>query len=237
MKTKIYAITEPKGDIRYIGKTKGSLDFRLANHLSEARRGVKNYRCYWIRLMLNKGLLPSIVLIGEVEGNGSNEERAWIAYGRKMGWRLTNLTDGGEGILGHIKSKKTLRKMRIAALQRKPISEETRKKLVLSHLNYKMPEEQKRKIGLASSKYMNKEEVKEKLRQRMMGNKLTLGYHHTDETCQKIRLASTGRHLSEDAKQKDRIAHLGQRRTSKMRHNMVLAWEKRKLKYGDCGKG
>jgi len=55
---------------------------------------------------LHTGHLPTISLIGEVEGDGSNEERAWIVYGRAEGWRLVNQTDGGEGASGRVVSIK-----------------------------------------------------------------------------------------------------------------------------------
>jgi len=58
-------------------------------------------------------------LIGEVEGNGSAEEIAWIKYGRDEGWRLTNLTDGGEGSLGAKRSAATVLKMKKALTGRR----------------------------------------------------------------------------------------------------------------------
>jgi hypothetical protein len=86
----------------------------LYSHLYDAKCGIKNYRCNWIRSLLAKGFLPTIRLIGEVDGNGSREEIAWIAYGRNEGWRLVNETDGGEGLAGCSPSAETRAKMSIA---------------------------------------------------------------------------------------------------------------------------
>ena len=112
MKTKIYVLCEPrKGEIRYVGKTIGKLTRRLSSHLSEARSGVKNHRCNWIRSLLKRGVLPTIQMVGEVEGDGNQEEIAWIVYGQIAGWKLVNETDGGDG--GH-RSAETRKKMSMA---------------------------------------------------------------------------------------------------------------------------
>ncbi len=100
MATKIYVLCEPDGEIRYIGKTSRSLLSRLTKHLYEARCGGGGHRCNWLRFLLSTGYIPTITLIGEVKGNGSKEEIAWIDYGRSQEWRLVNDTDGGGGSLG-----------------------------------------------------------------------------------------------------------------------------------------
>jgi len=120
VKTKIYVLCEPSGEIRYVGKTIRLLGERLRFHLYEARKGVKNHRCNWIRSLFSKGFLPISQLIGEVEGNGSREEIAWIKYFRDEGLNLVNETDGGEGTLGcrkgigHIVSSETRAKLSVA---------------------------------------------------------------------------------------------------------------------------
>lgn len=95
MISRIYALCEPSGKIRYIGKTVRSLTTRFSGHLYEARCG-NNYRCCWIRSLLSKGFLPKIQLIGEVDGDGGKEEIAWIKYFKDEGVKLVNSTDGGD---------------------------------------------------------------------------------------------------------------------------------------------
>jgi hypothetical protein len=129
MKTKIYALCEPGGEIRYIGKTIRTLVYRLAVHLCTARRGERNHRCNWIRSVFSRGYLPKIELIGEVEGDGCKEEIFWIAYGRQEGWRLVNETAGGEGA-SH-KFSYEHRQNIAKAKTGQHHSEETRKKLRL----------------------------------------------------------------------------------------------------------
>lgn len=44
-------------------------------------------------------------------------ERWWIAFGRALGWPLTNLTDGGDGISGYQHRSESRAKARAAALR------------------------------------------------------------------------------------------------------------------------
>jgi len=48
----------------------------------------------------------------------SSSERWWIAYGRVCGWPLTNLTDGGEGAVGLVKTPEHRAKLGIAMAAR-----------------------------------------------------------------------------------------------------------------------
>jgi len=112
----IYKLIDPRNiSVKYIGWTHNSLQKRLIDHLSEARRGQRNHRCNWIRKLLSENLLPSIEPVESVAYNKRGEkEKYWISYyGRE---NLVNGTDGGEGVVGLI------------------VSEESRKKSSLSHL-------------------------------------------------------------------------------------------------------
>jgi hypothetical protein len=97
----IYALSDPRVPWLplYFGKTTGSLQRRLWEHRSTARRG-RYHRDLAIRRMCSDGLKP---LIWKVETCATepllNEaERAWIAAGRAAGVRLWNHTDGGEQV-------------------------------------------------------------------------------------------------------------------------------------------
>jgi len=112
----IYELIDPRNGLaRYVGVTKNSLQRRLNQHISDAKRGGKSYRCKWIRKLISLNLLPVIRLIETVsEKEREEKEKYWISfYGRE---NLVNGTDGGEGVLGLI------------------VSEETKKKLSESHL-------------------------------------------------------------------------------------------------------
>ncbi len=125
----IYGLTDPTGAIRYVGFTSRTLDRRLVKHLQDAQRqSKKNRHVYtWIRSLLRNGHTPEIVLLDECEGNGAEEERMWIKYGRECGWRLTNHTDGGEGTTGFRFSEEAKARLRVIRLQQ--YTPELRKKL------------------------------------------------------------------------------------------------------------
>lgn len=96
MKTTIYALRE-NHYVRYVGKTIKSLEKRLADHLKEARNGIDTHKGRWIRKMLVSGMAPVITILEVADGDGCQEEIAWIKYFRDGGVELTNATDGGEG--------------------------------------------------------------------------------------------------------------------------------------------
>jgi hypothetical protein len=111
----IYKLIDPTTNyVKYVGWTHKPLQKRLGDHLSDARRGQKNYRCNWIRNLLSNGFYPLIDIIEKVNYNERSEkEKYWISYyGRE---NLVNGTDGGEGVSGLL------------------VSDETKKKLSLSH--------------------------------------------------------------------------------------------------------
>jgi hypothetical protein len=94
----IYALFDPRFPeiIRYVGKTEKSLHHRLNRHLSDAKRGIKNHRCNWIRSLLDAGLIPTIKLLEIAsEDNWKDCERRLIFENSKT---ITNCTIGGEGL-------------------------------------------------------------------------------------------------------------------------------------------
>lgn len=92
---KIYTLSHPiTNEIRYIGKTKYTLEERLAKHLITYER---NHRANWIRSLIKEGLKPVIELLEEVEeSQWINCEKYWISQFKVWGFRLLNLTEGGE---------------------------------------------------------------------------------------------------------------------------------------------
>lgn len=136
----IYGLFDPRQpfdlhECRYVGQTLQTLAERLDGHIKEAkgsrhRRWVLN----WIRSLLNDGIVPTIIPLEEIDaatlvpGDGGEDqldhaERTWIARGRREGWQLTNLNDGGRGNRGFIPTEESRKKMSISqrrALERDP---------------------------------------------------------------------------------------------------------------------
>lgn len=168
----IYALSDPRHprvieNIRYVGKTQQRLSFRLANHLRERHNG---YRTNWIQSLSNIGLKPEIwPLCACNSENWQDLERAWIARLRPLA-RLTNLTDGGDGICGYkhteeykkqlsiyrkgksFCTEETRKKLSLAGLGRvnPPITEETRTKMRLAKLGRKLTDAHKKKLSEAN---------------------------------------------------------------------------------------
>jgi hypothetical protein len=114
MRTLIYALVEPDtGETRYIGKTMAKANRRINQHIYEARvQKLRNRKSAWIRSLLKRGLRPALVPLETCEGDGCAEECRHIAAAKAAGTRLTNLTTGGEGAPGDVKSAETREKIR-----------------------------------------------------------------------------------------------------------------------------
>ena len=94
----IYAICEPDGAIRYIGKT-GDFKRRVRGHKSDwYKRRSNPYLCRWANKLIRQGMQPVFRILQEcLPGTMDECEREWIARGKAKGWRLCNMNEGGEG--------------------------------------------------------------------------------------------------------------------------------------------
>lgn len=107
----------------YIGKSfVGS--YRLMEHLSDARRGEKDLKSNKIRKLLRSGntIIEEVLLITDSEKEALEYEVSLIAkYGRRNNNTgiLTNLTDGGEGVVGAVYSAEAREKMSKAKMGHK----------------------------------------------------------------------------------------------------------------------
>lgn len=91
-----YALIDPRtSEVRYVGVT-GAPSARLGGHrhVSESRRSPKQE---WVAELAAIDLQPGMIVLEEVPlSRWETTERRWIAYYRKAGARLTNITDGGD---------------------------------------------------------------------------------------------------------------------------------------------
>lgn len=106
----IYCLKESTGEIRYFGQTRRKIQRRFSQHLQS--KPTRHVSC-WIKSLLSKNRVPicEVLMTGLEKWEVDEEEIALIAWGRKKGLRLTNLTDGGDGAPGCPKSKKFKRLM------------------------------------------------------------------------------------------------------------------------------
>jgi hypothetical protein len=94
-KINIYTLSHPiTNEIRYVGQTKHNLNERLRGHLKSKD---KTHRTHWIKSLIEIGLKPKIELIETVnKENGGDSEIFWIMMFKSWGFKLCNLTEGGE---------------------------------------------------------------------------------------------------------------------------------------------
>jgi hypothetical protein len=101
----IYGLYDPRKlkEIRVVGKTKQSLEQRLAGYVYEARRKRRLARRLqpshvWVLTLLDAGILPGIRLIETCQPNTWKRcERRKITFFRNQGHRLLNVHKGGNG--------------------------------------------------------------------------------------------------------------------------------------------
>lgn len=100
MKLKIYTLYHPTtGDVRYVGRTFGSLKNRLKDHITGAFRVKHQDRAsrVWIRSLLETGIKPAIALVEEIDSDQDgfeDREKYWIQWYKDQGYELTNVSSG-----------------------------------------------------------------------------------------------------------------------------------------------
>lgn len=100
MKTYIYALCEPSGEVRYIGKADNPKQ-RFQKHLRNAIRGAATYKNNWLRSLMARGQMPVLKILKRVsKRKWQNWEKLFISRSKESGCRLVNLTEGGEGTAG-----------------------------------------------------------------------------------------------------------------------------------------
>lgn len=144
----VYALLDPDNlEIRYIGKTERTAHRRLKRHLSECYLKGETHKERWLRKLQRAGKKPAIVALEECSDPAQlNEtERKHIAYFRSQGARLTNATDGGDGIAGFSLSAETRERIS-RALKGKPKTAEHRKNVGLAQLGREFTEVTRAKL-------------------------------------------------------------------------------------------
>lgn len=227
MITFIYALIDPRTDeIRYIGKTV-SPKRRLREHKNQ-RSGA--YCSAWVASLVEAGYSPAMRILEAIpNSDGAEAERWWIAEGNNLDWRLTNLTDGGDGAPGMSDERKQYlsqlftgrtisdeqRAQISAALQGHAVSDETRQKIAASKRGQSHPnphsEETRLKMSTAHTgkkRIPHSEATKAKMRAARLGKP---GHAQSEETRAKLSEANAGKTLSDEHKAKISAAHIARR--------------------------
>lgn len=161
----IYALIDPRDDaVRYVGIAVKPVK-RLADHI-KASAYETTHKARWIRQLLALGLQPTMQILEQGDDTALREEaeRRWIAHYRSAGARLTNLTDGGDGVPGHRWTDEQR-----AQLYGRPVTEDARKKISAARKGQPMnAQHRERLIALHTGKPLS-EEHKQKIRERHTG--------------------------------------------------------------------
>lgn len=110
----IYVLCDPDTEeVRYVGKAN---DVRLRYNAHLLVKGQVNiHRIHWIQSLLRQGKAPVLQILEEVTGdNWVERECWWISEMKRQRAGLTNLTDGGEGLVNFHHTEEARRKMSIA---------------------------------------------------------------------------------------------------------------------------
>ena len=197
MKTKylVYALLNPKtNEIRYVGKSSQGMRRPKDHCTAHGRRG-NTHRHRWLNQMWNEDkTIPSILVLRncDCEMEALEHEILLIAVFRDAGFRLTNLTDGGDGTCGWIPSAETRRKISEAKKGRKH-SEVSRRNMSEAH---NMSEYNKKKLLEANKGRKVSEETRRKISEANKGRKMS------EYTKKKLLEANKGRKMSEYTKKK-----------------------------------
>lgn len=166
--TCIYALCDPtSGEIRYIGKTVRP-ELRIRQHVQDAMRGGHDHRSHWIRSL---PAWPVLRLLSVVPDEiALDHERLVIAAYKKIGVRLTNGTEGGEGTLGCKKSAETRAKISAAkrANQRHCTPEE-KARISAVHKGKVVPPETRARMAAGRRGMKFSESHRESMRQSRLG--------------------------------------------------------------------
>jgi hypothetical protein len=162
----------------YVGKGK---DDRL---LSSNKRNR-----HWQNIVNKHGFVAVKFLSGLSEKSAFETERSLIAIMRSIGYKLANMTDGGEGPAGMVHSDETKQKWSLAKTGKKRghYSAEHRQKISDSQKGKIIAPETRKKISEATKKAMQSPEVKQKMIDAKLGKQRQ---PHSQETKDKMSLAA-----------------------------------------------
>lgn len=106
----IYTLEDPiSAEIRYIGKT-NNINIRFANHFRKEK--ISTHKGNWIKSLANRGLKPIIKILDKIpKDEWIFWEQHYISLFKSWGFRLTNLTLGGDGTDGFSHSIETIKKI------------------------------------------------------------------------------------------------------------------------------
>lgn len=134
MNSFVYGLVDPQSlEVRYLGKTTAGLKRPLSHgRPSSIRLDFPVHR--WISSLRRRCSDFAVVILEHGAPLELDDlERFWISQGRGLGWRLLNVTSGGEGTPG--RSPSPIHRERVAdALRGHTVSPESRRKMAAAKM-------------------------------------------------------------------------------------------------------
>lgn len=212
----IYGLIDPlTRQVRYIGKSSSGTERAMA-HGQDSRSEPNLHKARWIGSLKDQGLAYDVVILEQLESQAdlNGAECDWIASAKRLGWPLTNLTDGGDGGPGCIPGDETRARMSEAQRNRVRSKEEieaflARNRAAIAEGRRKKPDltPELRAAYSAAAKKANesrwaKPGAREEMSASLIGNQRGVGHEVSAETRAKMSAAKLGTHHSEETKAK-----------------------------------
>jgi group I intron endonuclease len=141
----IYLFSNEDGLPIYVGKTK-YFESRIKQHYRDRFR-YKTWFYNWLNKQIREEIPFYIDVLEEVnDDNWIEREKYWISHIKENGYRLTNMTDGGDGNNNQVFSREAIEK-RASKMRNRRWSIEAREALSRKHKGKKHSEETKRKLS------------------------------------------------------------------------------------------
>lgn len=161
-------IRNDTGEVFYVGKGSGNRCFTKIGRNIYWHRVVAKSNGFFVKKII-EDIDEELSFLVEIER---------IDQLKKLGFRLTNLTSGGEGISGLLHTEESKKKMSSAQLGKPkgPMKEATKQKLSIRKIGISrgpMPEETKRKIQLANIGSRHSDESYARMANKKRGVKLS----------------------------------------------------------------
>jgi len=243
----VYKITNKNNGLAYIGRTVGTVNKRLREHLTPKK---KSYFSNSLRKYGIKDFVVQIIDKSDDIDILNEKEEYWISYYNTIYPKGYNMTYGGEG---NVRSKETCDKISRAKIGKKRPEDSVRKMVETRRNNgtFKHSDEQRKKYSLFFKKnnpmnvlearrkiietkrkngtLKNSEETRRKISESLKGRPSGFkGKSHTEDTKQKNRLAHLGKHHTAESRKKMSLVHLGKHHTMEARRKLKAAWDTRK---------
>jgi hypothetical protein len=167
-----------------------------------------------VQSLLSLGLKPKILLVRNVPvEEGPAAEILEIKLRKSAGCDLVNLTEGGEGTLGHVHTLESRAKMSVSHRGKKP-SLSTRKKLRNAKLNQSA--ETRAKIGEANSRREVLQRTRDKIAAARIGKPLSLEH--------RVKLSVIGRKRVLTEEERKKISEAARARWADKNWRQKQAW-------------